>query len=62
MLGKTGGGNYSEKFTTSIIKLSEVSPMEEAGLMLLLYLGEVNQMQPGKTREITTVITWNFAQ
>lgn len=62
MLEKAGGGNYSEKFTASLIKLREVSPMEEAGLVLLLYLGEVNQMQPGKTREVTGVITWNFVQ
>lgn len=45
---------------TNIIKLNEASPVEEARLMPLLCLGEVNHIQPGNTREITAIVIGNF--
>lgn len=36
--------------------------MKEAGLTLLLHFREVNQMQPGDTREINIILIWDFFQ
>ena len=62
MLGKGRGENYSEQFTASSIKFNKASPMKDSSLMLLLRFEEVNQIQPGNTREITIIIIWEFVQ
>lgn len=62
MLGKGRGENYSEQFTASSIKFNKASPMKDSSRMLLLCFEEVNQIQPGNTREITIIIIWEFVQ